>query len=255
MAIELTDVLRGIAVAGMPPAQPMRVCRRCGIGAGEDQRAEPICSDGGRIVAHSYVDTTVEQAEQLRLLRGSGWTILPTGWRDGLLLVGGLDHAGDEFVGRIDPRGVFAGEPCDVSRRPEWFGRSLAGELLERYAEQTKLSEGRTMGFWVVFDGPPSHESGRFVELEDQDGHGLGPARSGASWRQEGELWALGPFIRVPDPLPPMAGSTTAEEDHRLRVEAVEAVLHRHLFEGNLTTRELMRRVAEECLAAADTGI
>jgi hypothetical protein len=27
--------------------------------------------------------------------------------------------------------------------------------------------------FYIVFDGPPSHESGRFVEVEDADGNGL----------------------------------------------------------------------------------
>jgi hypothetical protein len=26
----------------------------------------------------------------------------------------------------------------------------------------------------VVFDGPPSHESGRFVEVEDDQGHSTG---------------------------------------------------------------------------------
>lgn len=25
----------------------------------------------------------------------------------------------------------------------------------------------------VVFDGPPGHESGRFVEVEDEQGHGI----------------------------------------------------------------------------------
>ena len=39
----------------------------------------------------------------------------------------------------------------------------------------------------VVFDGPPSHESGRFVEVEDADGHSIGPGR----WEQRGNFWHL----------------------------------------------------------------
>jgi len=40
----------------------------------------------------------------------------------------------------------------------------------------------------IVFDGPPSHESGRFVEVEDQDGKGQ---RVG-EWRErEDGLWSL----------------------------------------------------------------
>ena len=40
----------------------------------------------------------------------------------------------------------------------------------------------------VVFDGPPSHESGRFVEVEDTEGHGL----SVGEWIElKDGLWAL----------------------------------------------------------------
>jgi hypothetical protein len=39
-----------------------------------------------------------------------------------------------------------------------------------------------------VCDGPPSHESGRFVELEDENGHGVG----GYRWRKRpDDLWEL----------------------------------------------------------------
>ena len=40
----------------------------------------------------------------------------------------------------------------------------------------------------IVFDGPPSHESGRFVEVEDMDGKSIGVGR----WveRPDG-FWAL----------------------------------------------------------------
>lgn len=40
----------------------------------------------------------------------------------------------------------------------------------------------------VVFDGPPSHESGRFVEVEDLDGRSM----SVGEWIDRGDgLWAL----------------------------------------------------------------
>jgi ribosomal protein S27AE len=59
--------------------------------------------------------------------------------------------------------------------------------------------KGKTMddlakGFYVVFDGPPSHESGRFVEVEGERGFSQGPSHCGADWQQRGELWYLGPF-------------------------------------------------------------
>jgi hypothetical protein len=52
-------------------------------------------------------------------------------------------------------------------------------------------------GLYFVFDGPPSHESGRFVEVEDQNGKGVGPDTTRAEWREEGHLWSLGPFAPV----------------------------------------------------------
>lgn len=40
----------------------------------------------------------------------------------------------------------------------------------------------------IVFDGPPSHESGRFVESEDENGHGI----NAGEWIDRGNgLWAL----------------------------------------------------------------
>ena len=46
---------------------------------------------------------------------------------------------------------------------------------------------------FIIFDGPPSHESGRFVEVETESGHSVG----GIEWQQrEDGLWALGPFYR-----------------------------------------------------------
>lgn len=46
---------------------------------------------------------------------------------------------------------------------------------------------------WVVFDGPPSHESGRFVEVHNAEGEGVTVE---AQWMDEGDgFWTLGPFV------------------------------------------------------------
>lgn len=51
---------------------------------------------------------------------------------------------------------------------------------------------------YVIFDGPPSHESGRFVEVEDSAGQGVG--LTGRKWEQRsGGLWSLGPFASESD--------------------------------------------------------
>ena len=49
---------------------------------------------------------------------------------------------------------------------------------------------------YVVFDGPPGAESGRFVELHDHKGRGVGE-RSGAGWTRDDGYWLLGPFRSV----------------------------------------------------------
>jgi len=52
-------------------------------------------------------------------------------------------------------------------------------------------------GIYVVFDGPPAHESGRFIDAENEKGEGVGPA--GVEWteRKDG-YWVLGPFSPPP---------------------------------------------------------
>jgi hypothetical protein len=39
----------------------------------------------------------------------------------------------------------------------------------------------------ILFDGPPSHQSGRFVEVEDEYGYSI----SAGEWIQRDGLWAL----------------------------------------------------------------
>ncbi len=60
----------------------------------------------------------------------------------------------------------------------------------ERDALNLKL---KAPDVFVVFDGPPGAESGRFVEVEDAQGKGL--KKSASEWKQRSDgLWALGPF-------------------------------------------------------------
>jgi len=39
----------------------------------------------------------------------------------------------------------------------------------------------------IILDGPPSHESGRFVEVETDDGKSINIGE----WIQKGNYWAL----------------------------------------------------------------
>lgn len=47
--------------------------------------------------------------------------------------------------------------------------------------------------YHFVCDGPPSHDAGRFVELEDESGKSINPGR----WKQVGSLWHL--IVPAPD--------------------------------------------------------
>lgn len=46
---------------------------------------------------------------------------------------------------------------------------------------------------YVIFDGPPSHESGRFVEVETADGKSV---NAGTWENHSGKYWRLGPLYR-----------------------------------------------------------
>lgn len=70
--------------------------------------------------------------------------------------------------------------------------------------EQTKADELKPY-IDIVFDGPPSHESGRFVEVEDSNGRSI---RIG-EWVEDQELWRLRiPYTR---PDPPTVGDDALE--------------------------------------------
>ena len=46
---------------------------------------------------------------------------------------------------------------------------------------------------FVVFDGPPNHDSGRFVEVETADGKSV--VNADFPWTEHGDYWHLGPFF------------------------------------------------------------
>ena len=50
--------------------------------------------------------------------------------------------------------------------------------------------------FWIVFDGPPEHESGHFVEIETAVGQSL---RAGTWEARDDGYWILGPFVDAKD--------------------------------------------------------
>lgn len=63
------------------------------------------------------------------------------------------------------------------------------------------LSTEQVEQVYVVFDGPPAHEAGRFVETHTEDDRGcgfapnLGPDDQHPHWEQMGDYWRLGPFL------------------------------------------------------------
>jgi hypothetical protein len=66
------------------------------------------------------------------------------------------------------------------------------------YGNDNNAVKEAAMDAYVVFDGPPTQESGRFVEVEDGHGHGLGPSQTGAEWRERDDgWWELGPFANA----------------------------------------------------------
>lgn len=68
----------------------------------------------------------------------------------------------------------------------------------------------------ILFDGPPSHESGRFVDVVDADGKGV----KIGEWMQapDGAMWAL----RIPDPRP--APVTTLGEARKTLADAINTL-------------------------------
>jgi hypothetical protein len=81
--------------------------------------------------------------------------------------------------------------------------RAACAHHVPLYAPSVPSAETPALSFVdVVFDGPPSHESGRFIECEDARGHGI---RAG-EWIDRGNgYWAL----RIPTNIPAPASEPT----------------------------------------------
>ena len=72
---------------------------------------------------------------------------------------------------------------CDACKR------DLIEDLLPGSTSMEKV--------YVIFDGPPGHNPGRFVEVEDTKGRSV--SLSGVEWKQRGRYWMLGPFVAAPE--------------------------------------------------------
>ena len=96
----------------------------------------------------------------------------------------------------------------------------------------------------ILFDGPPSHESGRFVEVEDEHGRSFGAGE----WTEQGEFWVLtltSPRVQADD-LRDLLHTLAVEREERrvaegeamLLVESVEYKLGKALEENALLQAE-----------------
>lgn len=75
--------------------------------------------------------------------------------------------------------------------------QGMHGWLIKSQRSAVETTEKQMNFIDVVFDGPPSHESGRFVEVEDPSGKSI----SAGQWIDRGNgLWALR-IPRSPEPL------------------------------------------------------
>lgn len=84
-------------------------------------------------------------------------------------------------------------------------GKGLSSAYAQSISTKVKAAEDRARamagwdpvknrGVYVVFDGPPSHESGRFIEVETADGRSVNVEPARWSERTDG-TWVLGPFV------------------------------------------------------------
>jgi hypothetical protein len=71
------------------------------------------------------------------------------------------------------------------------------GDGIQHDGDTCPVHETGSREVFVVFDGPPSHQSGRFVELETRDGESVG----GVNWEHVSsftdhtDTWRLGPLL------------------------------------------------------------
>jgi hypothetical protein len=91
---------------------------------------------------------------------------------------------------------------------------SLLGQVVEPRGQHIDAV------FDIVIDGPPSHESGRFVDVEDADGRSI----QVGDWVQRDDgYWVL----RLPDPRPPRAAIDAVLALHTpVDIEPSETICH-----------------------------
>ena len=98
----------------------------------------------------------------------------------------------------------------------------------------------------IVFDGPPSHESGRFVEVETPDGKSVRAGR----WEQRGDFWHLILPGRIKEAVPEEVEATLAMLDTLrsqagiLAVAAVESMADKafHVLSSQAAENEDLRK-------------
>ena len=83
---------------------------------------------------------------------------------------------------------IFTCRKCDADPPPGYV-RASRFEVGRRFAHLfLEWKEFETVPINIVFDGPPSHESGRFVEVEDDSGRGI---KCGEWSERPDGFWAL----------------------------------------------------------------
>lgn len=153
---------------------------------------------------------------------------------DGLTRVGILDF----LVKEIETLRARLASAVDAQNIADTAVKAARGDRDAARASLAEADQHPAAEVWVVFDGPPGAESGRFIETEDGNGHGAG----GFLWQVRADgLWQLGPFYR---------SSTACSECARLlevlRLPDLQTALHKVVREyAQPHQRELARSALE----------
>ena len=103
--------------------------------------------------------------------------------------------------------------------------------------------EGETQAINIIFDGPPSHESGRFVEVETDDGRSI----NAGEWKQRPDgLWALRITALPTKRGEPSGSGQPSAEDHLMEL------IDKHLSKFPPEEREAM---VDRAIQAARTKL
>ena len=96
---------------------------------------------------------------------------------------------------------------------------------------------------YVIFDGPPSHESGRFVEVENERGESV----KVGEWRRLPDgLWSLGPLYASPT-----APEGMVMVPHGWLADAPKGYAYTEFFENNESAKRLNYSNWRRCWIAA----